>query len=146
MGTRAHVSIKGLDGLYIYTQFDGYPEGLGKALAKILKGHYLVNGFGSEGTVRSKCKAHNGESDLAAWLVMRLKKRLGYPIGNVYLYAGNAATADTGADYLYVIKMANDNRSLDLEVHQVGYGIIPTKCIYNGSVDAYARWLRTSKP
>lgn len=83
MGTRSNVVIK--DGrttlLRIYRQFDGYPEGIGDDIKRILNNGdvELVNGYSLGAKIP---KTFNGIADLGAYLLGKLK---GNDIGNVYL-------------------------------------------------------------
>ena len=84
MGTKAIVFIidENKDILAtIYSQNNGYPDGIGLTLFNLLKNRKCVDGFTGEtdGTV-----CYNGIEDIAATIVHELKKDCG--IGGVYLY------------------------------------------------------------
>ena len=63
----------------IYRQFDGYPEGHGEDLRRILEGVPIVNGI----PLNSNRRLFNGMEELAATLVQKLKEE--NPQGNIYL-------------------------------------------------------------
>ena len=94
MGTRAlvHVRKNGETLLTIYRQFDGYPEGLGQDLKKIMTGKKVVDGFTSEDI---KMGNFNGIECLAATIVKNLKEG----IGNTYIYPIDSY--DVGEEYCY---------------------------------------------
>lgn len=103
MGTRSIVNVVGEYGqgplVSIYSQFDGYPSGMGDNIKKILNhGNVtLLNGFNGH-----SCPSHfNGMGCLAAYLVGELKDG---KIGNVYLYPIGSIQ---GYDYtLYPVESA----------------------------------------
>lgn len=109
MGTRSLTIIRdenGSDVLTLYRQFDGYPEGHGKALATFLAPFTVVNGIGSyEGKVRQA----NGAGCLAAQVVAHFKRPTPKtkfspargPVGNFYLYP--QGTKDVGEEYVYIV-------------------------------------------
>jgi len=95
MGTRALVNVRDEGGsviLCMYSQFDGYPSGLGSDLAKFLKNIKLVNGF----TGKEPLPVANGMGCLAAQLVAYFKKE----VGQYYLVD---PTVEHGEDYIYDI-------------------------------------------
>lgn len=130
MGTRALTVLQEPDGTelaVIYSQWDGYPAGLGKDLGKIL-GKYEV-GNGIPGRKVFATPYANGISDLAMHLICELKqlewkeksrsakiagnqkhypmpgsvypKQIGHAPGGYYLYP--AKTRDAGEEWLYFV-------------------------------------------
>ena len=101
MGTTARVIFKS-EGKTIFnmrTQYDGYPEGVGLDLARIMAEGQLVNGLGQDRTLG---KYFNGASCMAASVIALMKKEP----GNVYLYP---VEDDLGANYTYVINVDEEN-------------------------------------
>lgn len=89
MGTRAKAYVHQTDLesekiVCIYTQFDGYPEGFLADIIKCLnKGKsIIVNGINSH---KSSPQYFNGMGCMAAYLVSKLKKQIGY----IYLFPPN---------------------------------------------------------
>lgn len=100
MGTRSLTVIQNEDGVEIcvlYSQFDGYPDGMGNDLKKFLKPIRVV-GMGEKG------KTANGMSCLAAQIVAHFKV---IP-GNFYLHP--AGTRDAGEEFIYTISLGKDAR------------------------------------
>ena len=96
MGTRSLTIFTDDDGVEIgvmYRQMDGYPEGHGRDLAKMLSGIRMVNGL----PIDKPEKLANGMSCLAAQIVAHFKEGP----GGIYLYP--AGTRDCGEDYLYFV-------------------------------------------
>ena len=77
----------------IYCYSDGYPEGHGADLARILKDRAIVNGI----EIPGQKNASNGMGCLAATIVAKLKKG----IGEIYLRSDSER--DYGQDYEYHI-------------------------------------------
>lgn len=96
----------------IYQQFDGYPDGVGKALAEFLKPFKMVNGISGEAELG---QVANGMGCLAAQLVSHLKDK----VGGTYLHP--TTETDAGSEYHYHIRKNNDNQLL-LEIHSVNHG------------------------
>ena len=68
----------------IYRQFDGYPEGHGEDLKRILEGIPITNGIPSRVLLgKSDERLFSGMEELAAVLVQKLKEK--DPHGNIYL-------------------------------------------------------------
>jgi hypothetical protein len=106
----------------LYRQFDGYLDGMGKDIAKFLKGKQIVNGYSEKDTVNGN---FNGVNDLIVQLITSLKleggkdsqrmrkefpatyktKRPLISCGNYYLYP--AKTRDCGEEYVYEIRNEN---------------------------------------
>lgn len=82
MGTRSHTHFfqNGKPFAAFYRQFDGYPEGHGAELGKILAGITLVNGYQMD---MQAGEFANGPGCLAAQVVTALKSETG--IGGIYL-------------------------------------------------------------
>ncbi len=92
MGTRSTLKIKnerGQDIMFLYRQFDGYPQGMGKDIIEFIRKGKLVNGYGTKDKFG---QAFNGMGDLACQLIAHFKrpkkdfsgKRVATP-GNFYL-------------------------------------------------------------
>jgi hypothetical protein len=101
MGTRALVHVKNERGQYlvtIYRQFDGYPDGLGRDLERLVGRVIIVNGYspGQDWPTHA-----NGMGCVAAGLVAGLKVDHGSrpQIGGVYLYP--PGTSGVGEEYTY---------------------------------------------
>lgn len=108
MGTRATTKVLNENGdiiLSMYSQYDGYPEGLGKDLANFLKQITMVNGIRFE----EKRKVANGMGCLAAQLVAKFKESA----GGYYL-----TTPDDEESYNYTIYSEGDfdNQILKIKV------------------------------
>jgi len=84
MGTRSLTRVieDGETLVTMYRQYDGYPEGHGKDLAKFLKPIRMVNGI-DVGVDGSKVQIANGAGCLAAQLVGHFKKKFG--VGGIYI-------------------------------------------------------------
>lgn len=100
MGTRSVTII--MDGneelCRIYRQYDGYPDGHGLGLAKLLNGVKIVNGFGLD----MKAGTHaNGMGCLAAQIIQKLKADAG--LGGIYLEAPGGEVGDW-VEYVYVVR------------------------------------------
>lgn len=104
MGTRGRINVYGeawgaqgdeqADVLVsIYQQMDGYPSGLGVALAKFCAPFVIVNGFGGNTPKR----AANGMGCFAAQLISHLKKGIGA------IYMVPAGSGNSGG-YTYEIR------------------------------------------
>lgn len=78
---------------YVYQQFDGYLEGVGKSLCEWLLHKIMVNGIPDY-----EHDYANGMPDLAAQYVHEFKDG----IGNLYLYAPNWS-AEEACDYNYKV-------------------------------------------
>jgi hypothetical protein len=94
MGTRAIINIHDEDResiLHLYSQWDGYPSGVGKALAVFLGGIRLVNGL----TGKESGPVANGMGCLAAQVVSHFKTE----VGSIYIVNKNTQ----GVDYTYEV-------------------------------------------
>jgi len=120
MGTRCNVVFSDYeDGniAALYIQWDGYPEGVGKQLAKILKYKWVVAGFNPS----DERDLANGMANLVVQVVhalavdqiadsRRMYKRLPtsyprprkYPLGNLYITPVSTVWG-SGIDYVYTI-------------------------------------------
>lgn len=108
MGTRATTKVLNENGdiiLSMYSQYDGYPEGLGRELANFLKQITMVNGIRFE----EKRKVANGMGCLAAQLVAEFKESA----GSYYL-----TTPEQEESYNYTIYSEGDfdNQILKIKV------------------------------
>lgn len=79
--------------LCLYRQFDGYPDGHGKELAKLLSGMTVVNGIGNQAPPIA-----NGMGCLAAQIVAHFKDGP----GNFYVY--RPGSKDVGEGYVYHVR------------------------------------------
>lgn len=98
MGTRAIVNVYDVVDNFnegkivsIYSQWDGYPSGIGRELSVFLNNIHLVNGFTRQETRRIA----NGMGCLAAQIVSHFKKE----VGSFYLVSCNEN--EHGQDYTY---------------------------------------------
>ena len=95
MGTRALIHVKDDEGentlVTIYSQYDGYPTGLGADIKRVLGERTLVNGYNSPDT---QC---NGMGCAAAMLIAELKAGC----GGVYIYKPDSA--DVWEEYVYTL-------------------------------------------
>lgn len=97
MGTSARVIFKS-EGQTVFNMrahYDGYPDGVGMDLARIMAGGQLVHGLGQDRTLG---KYFNGDSCMAASVIALMKKEP----GNIYLYPTNQ---DMDTNYTYVINV-----------------------------------------
>lgn len=93
MGTRALIKIRDESNsvvVCLYSQWDGYPSGLGAELAVFLNGIKMVNGF----TGQESVPVANGLGCLAAQMIVHFKKE----VGSYYLVDPKQ---DHGQDYVY---------------------------------------------
>ena len=95
MGTRALIKVYDESNMAIaclYSQWDGYPSGLGTDLAVFLNGIKLINGvFGTENV-----PVANGMGCLAAQMIVHFKKK----VGSYYLVDPKQ---DHGQEYVYEV-------------------------------------------
>jgi hypothetical protein len=136
MGTRARINIVD-DGeiiCSIYRQYDGYPEGLGKDIARFVGGITVVNGYGSNPVAQA-----NGMGCLAAQLIGHLKQG---KIGNVYMR--DTSPESHGEEYCYTLSESNGRVMLRVnEGHMTAFGLPGDKesdmqIIYNGDAATFA--------
>ena len=111
MGTRALIKpldIYGKPICTIYTQYDGYPDGVPLDVAKYLSKRKLVNGIG----MGEHFKVVNGMDDLTAQIIAYLKqiatetmrrveKGEGFTAGTIYVMPPEAKDVDE--EYIYYI-------------------------------------------
>ena len=127
MGTRSLTVFSEDDGFeigVIYRQFDGYPEGHGKELAKMLSGITMVSGLPIEKPV----KLANGMSCLAAQVVAHFKEGA----GGIYLCP--AGTRRCGEEYTYFVT-GKDGEEPQIEISD------KNEVLYKGPASDYERWL-----
>ena len=101
MGTSARVIFKS-EGQTVFNMrahYDGYPDGVGMDLARIMAEGELVHGLGLDRTLG---KYFNGASCMAASVIALMKKEP----GNIYLYPTNQ---DMDTNYTYVINVDEEN-------------------------------------
>lgn len=108
MGTRSNVVVMedGKQMVRIYRQYDGYPEGMGANLLKILADGQskIVNGYQSSKDIAPF--SFNGMGCLAAYLIGELK---GGKIGNVYISGLQKLTEEESyIEYEYTIYFKNN--------------------------------------
>lgn len=129
MGTRALIHIKNdrsSDTLVtIYTQFDGYPTGVGNDIKKALGSKDLVNGISDADT------QVNGMGCAAAMLIAAMKTGC----GNVYIYP--ADSEDCWEDYTYTLWGEGSpdigrNGKICIEVRSSGEGVL-----YDGPISDF---------
>jgi hypothetical protein len=104
MGTSARVIFKS-EGRTVFnmrSHYDGYPEGVGLDLARIILEGKLVNGLGPNRTLGAY---FNGDSCMAASVIALMKKEP----GNIYLYPTDD---DFDANYTYEINVTK-NKTID---------------------------------
>lgn len=111
MGTRSITVVNDYDGspiINLYRQFDGYPEGHGRELAKFLASGKMVNGLGSD-----EGRVFNGPDCLAAQLVAHLKRGP----GNIYL---RPPAPNPSEEFVYVVQpngdLFNPNKGITIEI------------------------------
>lgn len=165
MGTRALVVLQEPDTelAVIYSQWDGYPSGLGKDLGEILGKYKVGNGIPCR-KVFTKPFA-NGMSELAMHLICELKakewkaaettakrvgsgsyplparqypKQIGHKPGGYYLYP--AGTRDAGEEWLYFVK-EGENGEVLIQVARAESGMPDGKVLWEG----LARQLATKR-
>jgi hypothetical protein len=107
MGTSARVIFKseGKTVFNMQSHYDGYPEGVGLVLARIILEGKLVSGLGANRTLGYY---FNGASCLAASVIALMKKEP----GNIYLYPTDL---DFGANYTYEINVTK-NHTIDFKM------------------------------
>lgn len=129
MGTRSLTVFSEDNGFeigVIYRQMDGYPEGHGKELAKMLSGMRMVNGM----SIDQPEKIANGMPCLAAQVVAHFKE------GPGGIYLCRAGTRRCGEDYTYFIT-GKEGEEPQIEIrdrHNV---------LYKGPASVYESWLKS---
>lgn len=112
MGTRSTTRIEDEQGNHLvtlYTQYDGYLDGVGKKLADFLKGKAVINGY----SLGQSAETHaNGMGCLAAQLIAYLKDG----IGNVYI-----SNEGDSQEYNYKIYHTKDGVKLRAESEYEGF-------------------------
>lgn len=105
MGSRSlTIILKGNEELCrIYRQYDGYPEGHGLELAKIISAREMVNGF-TPGAEKTQA---NGMGCLAALIISSLK---GDECGNIYIESPGGEISDW-VEYVYTIRQLGGERA-----------------------------------
>ena len=143
MGTRSLTTFKedhnDEEIVVLYRQMDGYPEGHGIDLFRLLNNMNMVNGM----SPKEKRKTSNGMSCLAAQMVSYFKDEP----GGFYLY--RADTRDIGEEYVYTIYVNHnddDNKNkIMVKVEKTAYDeSFENKFmeeIFDGPVDNYKEWL-----
>ena len=107
MGTSARVIFKS-EGQTVFNMrahYDGYPDGVGLDLARIILEGKLVDGLGQNRTLGAY---FNGDACMAASVISLMKKEP----GNIYLYT---TSYDFDANYTYKINV-NKNNTIDFKM------------------------------
>lgn len=133
MGTRCLTRIvdRGREFAVIYRHMDGYPDGHGAALHRLLGGKQWTNGIQDERV------DINGPAKLCAYLVRHL-----YDEASIYLEP--PGTVDRWEDYTYTLKKGRrreggrDAWNIDLVVEHVG--LDERRVIFRGTIDEFANW------
>jgi len=123
--------------LTFYTQYDGYPEGVGTDLAKFAMSGDLVNGYNLGEQER---RQFNGAGCFAAALIANQKQG----VGNVYLQAP-VLPGDPGGwqEYEYKIRVVGleTGKSFIMEVSEgAGNSEDP---IFVGTPEEFMEWVKT---
>ena len=147
MGTRCTIQFSSVDKdnsvntyVTIYQQFDGYPEGVGLALAEWLKSKTMINGIG-EGQWTSKYA--NGIDCLVAQFIRDFK----HEVGDLYIDLPSSATSKF-IDYHYEVEIANrydlprDGMPIDeMTIIRVTCWDMIDKPIFAGNPSEFIRWV-----
>ena len=123
MGTRAIVKVKNESDnliLSMYSQFDGYEEGVGRELKDFVNSLKMVNGISGDGK-----GVANGMGCLAAQIVSHFKENA----GGYYLINEE----DSDASYLYTIYCEGGFGEQVLYIKVESYG----ETLYEGKLDDY---------
>tara|TARA_B100000073_G_scaffold340499_1_gene340422 strand:- start:440 stop:817 length:378 start_codon:yes stop_codon:yes gene_type:complete len=123
MGTRAVTKVLNEDEeviLSMYSQFDGYPDGLGRSLIEFLKKIKMINGI----SFNEERKVANGMGCLAAQLVVEFKKEA----GGYYL-----TTPDDEESYNYTIYSEGNYDDQILKIKVESY----SEVLFDGKVEDY---------
>jgi hypothetical protein len=107
MSTRSLTVFQDDDGkeiVVMYRQYDGYPEGHGLELKKLLADLTVCNGIRNLDSQNTA----NGIECLTAKTVCHFKQQ--FPVGGIYLYP--AGTRDVGECYIYTVKIKNGKPSV----------------------------------
>lgn len=127
MGTRSIVKFVE-DGdviVQIYQQYDGYPSGVGKELAKFLAPFTIVNGFGHGDDTG---KTANGVGCLAAQFIAKFKT----DVGGLYVISANVKNA--GQDYEYTV-----DQNKNIECFSIGSS---KKKLFSGTPEAFLKFAK----
>jgi len=110
MGTHASIYVvsNGEVLCHLFSQHDGYPEGVGYELYKLMKNRHIVNGFTGD---MKYTKYSNGLEDFAALLVWHFKKQS--KLGTIYLMPTELNSVNT--EYTYIV-----SENLHTEVYNCG--------------------------
>jgi hypothetical protein len=122
----------------LYSQYDGYLQGLGKDIAEFLYGGTLVNGYG----FGVKEKQFNGMGDLS----QRLAASFGTEVGTYYLC--KAGTRDCGEEFRYYIYPDADEKTIRIRVEggeMTAFGMAGSqkawRTIFDGSLEEFCNML-----
>ncbi len=129
MGTRS-LTIFSEDGGFeigvLYRQMDGYPEGHGMELAKLLAGITMVSGL----PIEKPEKLANGMSCLAAQVVAHFKQ------GPGGFYLCPAGTRKCGEEYTYFVT-GIDGEEPQIEICD------KNDVLHKGPASGYEKWLKS---
>jgi hypothetical protein len=124
-----------------YRQMDGYPEGHGADLGKILAGLTLVNGYQSG---QEAGKFANGPGCLAAQVVAELKAEHG--IGGIYLINPNPdANKEGWQEYEYHVHINRVGVSFDAKFESYVECRDPERVVFSGTFAEFYKWAQKPK-
>ncbi len=135
MGTTAAITFRAQGRVYfkLQAQYDGYPEGVGVDLAKILVGGTMVRGMGS---TQNLGKVFNGPGCLAATVIAILKDKP----GDYYLLP---ADSNPEENYNYTIEV--EGGSVQMSCIS-GFSLSGGKLLFEGSPEDFLEEFQTKKP
>ena len=154
MGTRALFKIideEGKEICTIYTQFDGYPDGVPLEVVEFIKSKRITNGI----PLDAYDEVFNGMDDLAAqviaflklnhskWLREELakKKEVKSEIMAGTIYVMPPGTRDVWEEYVYVLKPCGE--TVQIEAYEVDGE--KDKLIFRGKPEEYLKWILLEK-
>lgn len=117
----------------IYSQNDGYPEGVGKELCDFLSKIKIVNGMrGFEANIA------NGVGCLAAQLVAHLKTEP----GGIYLESGNDDDKPRQYDEEYIYEIFADTLAPDKGIRIICHDTVKGEIIFDGTPQGFLNKLQ----
>ena len=134
MGTRSlihikHTCIESPTLATIYQQYDGYPDGVGLNIYKILGNSKIINGFSDH----ESPEYFNGMGCMAAYLISKIKTA----IGNVYIYPPDSE--ECGEEYTYTIYLK------DGELWMKVFDVYQNRAIFNNNLYLYGEWIDANR-
>ena len=124
-----------------YRQFDGYPDGHGAEIGKILAGIRLVNGYGMSDKAG---EVANGPGCLAAQIVAELKNESG--IGGIYLINPDPENNKDGwQEYEYHIFVDSVGEGFKAEYVGRIECRDPERVIFSGDFASFYKWAQKPK-